>query len=221
MYDLRPRQRRPLRDVHADGGRRRCPRTDRRPERPWPGGAVRNSADGETALRPTSAVHRADLEHAFELPFDYGRDYVFTRVIREALQAVERGESPAAVRERARELGEAILEPAVETVRAVDAGDPVGETHTVRGDPRPSTTCCRTTTTRGWNSTSSTTKPTVTSGWSHLQRSHSQRVTRRGTTAARTIDAYGSRPRQSAARVSLASSTVPCAGPRARCGAGR
>jgi putative ATP-dependent DNA ligase len=33
-------------------------------------------------------------------------------------------------------LGEAILQPAVETIRAVEAGDPVGETHTVRGDPK-------------------------------------------------------------------------------------
>ena len=100
-------------------------------------GVVLKSTDGETALKyTTSAIHRADLEHAFELPFDYGRDFVFTRVMREAFQAVERGESPAAVGERARELGEAILQPAVETIRAVDRGDPVGETHTVRGDPK-------------------------------------------------------------------------------------
>ncbi|QIO21705.1 RNA ligase [Haloarcula sp. JP-L23] len=99
-------------------------------------GVVLKSTDGRRALKyTTSAIHRADLEHAFALPFDYGRDFIFTRVIREAFQAVEFDDPPDRVRERARKLGEAILLPAVETVRAVDADDPVGETHTVRADP--------------------------------------------------------------------------------------
>lgn len=99
-------------------------------------GVVLTSTDGDRQLKyTTSAIHRSDLEHAFALPFDYGRDFVFSRVIREVFQAVEREEDPEEVRERARKLGESILAPAVETVRAVDRGDVVGEDHVVRGDP--------------------------------------------------------------------------------------
>lgn len=99
-------------------------------------GVVLKSADGQQALKyTTSAIHRADLEHAFSLLFDYGRDFIFTRVIREAFQAVEHEEDPETVRERARDMGEAILQPAVETIRAVERDDLVGESHTVRADP--------------------------------------------------------------------------------------
>ncbi|WP_436929537.1 RNA ligase [Halosimplex halobium] len=99
-------------------------------------GVVLASADGADRLKyTTSAIHRSDLEHAFALPFDYGRDFVFSRVIREVFQAVERDEDPAETRERARKLGESILLPAVETVKAVDRGEVVGEDHRVRGDP--------------------------------------------------------------------------------------
>ncbi|WP_135305255.1 RNA ligase [Haloarcula amylovorans] len=99
-------------------------------------GVVLKSVDGERALKyTTSAIHRSDLEHAFGLPFDYGRDFLFTRVVREAFQTVEFDESPEEARERARKLGESILLPAVETIRAVEAGDSVGDTHTVRADP--------------------------------------------------------------------------------------
>ncbi|WP_436925924.1 RNA ligase [Halosimplex amylolyticum] len=99
-------------------------------------GVVLASADGERRLKyTTSAIHRSDLEHAFALPFDYGREFLFSRVIREVFQAVERDEDAEAVRERARALGESILLPAVETVRAVERGDPVGDEHVVRGDP--------------------------------------------------------------------------------------
>jgi putative ATP-dependent DNA ligase len=99
-------------------------------------GVVLAAADGERRLKyTTSAIHRSDLAHAFALPFDYAREFLFSRVIREVFQAVECDESPAATRERARRLGEAILLPAVETVRAVDRGEVVGEEHVVRGDP--------------------------------------------------------------------------------------
>lgn len=99
-------------------------------------GVVLKSADGQQALKyTTSAIHCADLEHAFSVLFDYGRDFLFTRVVREAFQAAERDEGPEEIRERARDLGEAILSPAVETIRAVARDEPVGEAHTVRGDP--------------------------------------------------------------------------------------
>jgi len=99
-------------------------------------GVVCSSLDGREQLKyTTSAIHRSDLEHAFSMPFDYGRDFVFSRIVREAFQAVEFEEDEAAVRERARELGESILLPAVEAVRTVEREEPVGDSHTVRGDP--------------------------------------------------------------------------------------
>lgn len=99
-------------------------------------GVVMKSPDSTKQLKyTTSATHRADLAHAFSLPFDYGREFVFKRVVREAFQAAEWNEPAEVRRERARELGEAILLPAVETIEAVEAGEPAGERHTVRADP--------------------------------------------------------------------------------------
>lgn len=99
-------------------------------------GVVMKSLDGTALLKyTTERQHHAELAYAFELPFERGQDFFFSRVLREAFQAYERGESPERLRERAQALGESILLPFVETIGAVDAGEPVGETHTVRGDP--------------------------------------------------------------------------------------
>ncbi len=99
-------------------------------------GVMLKSADGETQLKyTTAATHQADLAHAFSQPFDYGREFLFSRLIREAFQAAERGESETERRERAQALGEAILLPAIEAVETVDAGERIGDEHTIRGDP--------------------------------------------------------------------------------------
>ncbi len=99
-------------------------------------GVMLKSADGETQLKyTTSATHQADLAHAFSQPFDYGREFLFSRVIREAFQAAERGESAAERRERSQALGEAILLPAIEAVESVEAGERIGDNHEIRGDP--------------------------------------------------------------------------------------
>lgn len=98
-------------------------------------GVVMTSADGTTKLKYTSgASNRAELAHAFSLPFDYGQDFLFSRVIREGFQAVE-FDDEAAARERAHALGEAVLLPMVEAIEAVEDGDALGEDHTVRGPP--------------------------------------------------------------------------------------
>jgi putative ATP-dependent DNA ligase len=98
-------------------------------------GIVAKSVDGRRAVKyTTSAIHRADLAHAFDKPFDYGQQFLFSRVIREAFQSVEFGENEEAARQRAREMGEAILLPAIESIRAVEQGESIGDTHTVRGD---------------------------------------------------------------------------------------
>lgn len=99
-------------------------------------GVVLQSLDGERLLKYTTAAqHASDLASGFALPFDYGREFMFPRLVREGFQAVEFGDDEAEFRERAHALGEAILFPMVETIRAVRDGDTVGERHTVRGDP--------------------------------------------------------------------------------------
>lgn len=99
-------------------------------------GVVCKSADGQRALKyTTSAIHRADLAHAFDKPFDYDQQFLFARVMREAFQAVEFEESDEAVCERARDMGEAILTPFVESIRDVEEGNPIGDEHTVQADP--------------------------------------------------------------------------------------
>ncbi|WP_336135661.1 RNA ligase [Natronomonas amylolytica] len=97
-------------------------------------GIVMKSQDGRTQLKyTTSASTEADLAHAFSLPFEHGRSFVFQRLLREAFRAVEHDVDTT---ERANAVGEAILEPLVETIEAVDDGQPVGQEHTVRAPPR-------------------------------------------------------------------------------------
>ncbi|WP_254543362.1 RNA ligase [Halomarina pelagica] len=99
-------------------------------------GVVMKSLDGSTLLKyTTSAANRGDLAYAFSVPFDYGRDFVFRRLVREAFQSVEWDEDEATRAERARAVGEAILEPMAGTFEAVADGDLAGERHTVRGPP--------------------------------------------------------------------------------------
>jgi putative ATP-dependent DNA ligase len=82
----------------------------------------------------TSSANQGDLAYAFSLPFDYGQDFMFGRIIREAFQAHEFDEDGDRD-ERARSLGESVLGSMVETVERVDDGDEVGERHTVRARP--------------------------------------------------------------------------------------
>lgn len=99
-------------------------------------GVVMKSLDGADLLKyTTGSANRGDLAHAFAYPFDYGQEFVFHRVAREAFQAVEWGhdEDEEALRRRAHEIGESILLPMVEAIRTVEAGADVGERHTVRG----------------------------------------------------------------------------------------
>ncbi|MFW5937745.1 MAG: RNA ligase [Halanaeroarchaeum sp.] len=99
-------------------------------------GVVMQSMDGRDLLKYTTAsTHASDLAFAFSLPFDYGRDFSFSRLVREGFQAVEFEESAAELEKRAHRLGEALLYPMVETIRDVRDGERVGERHTVRASP--------------------------------------------------------------------------------------
>jgi len=98
-------------------------------------GVVLKAGDGEPRVKyTTEAQHHAELAYAFSLPFDYGRDFLFSRIVRDAFQAAE-CDDDAALQRRAHDIGESILYPMVETIRQVEAGETVGEEHTVRGDP--------------------------------------------------------------------------------------
>ena len=99
-------------------------------------GVVLKSPDGTVQLKYTTAAStRSDLAHGFALPFDYGREFMFRRLVREAFRTVERDVPDDVARDRAHEVGEAILLPMREAIEAVDDGDPVGERHTVRAGP--------------------------------------------------------------------------------------
>ncbi len=99
-------------------------------------GVIMKSPDGTEQLKyTTSAANQDDLAYAFSLPFDYGQPFMFRRLIREGFQSIEWDESDAVARERAHELGEAILLSMRETIDTVADGDAVGERHTVRASP--------------------------------------------------------------------------------------
>lgn len=98
-------------------------------------GVVLKSADATQVLKyTTGAQHHNELAFAFSLPYEYGRDFLFSRLVREGFQAAELDDE-ATLRERARDLGESILLPMVETIETVADGQTVGEDHTVRGEP--------------------------------------------------------------------------------------
>ncbi|MFH1774636.1 MAG: RNA ligase [Methanobacteriota archaeon] len=74
----------------------------------------------------------ADLSFAFKFLFEYGRDFIFRRIIREGFQAVEWREDEKALEERAHRLGSALLLPMVETIDSVNGGVEVRENFRIR-----------------------------------------------------------------------------------------
>ena len=57
----------------------------------------------------SSQAHNGELEYAFKYPFDFGRDFFFSRVIREGFQSYELNETEDEIKYRAHRLGESIL----------------------------------------------------------------------------------------------------------------
>lgn len=99
-------------------------------------GVVMKSLDGQAQLKyTTSAANQGSLAYAFAVPFDYGPDFLFPRIMREAFQSVEFDEDEATTRERAQALGESILLPAIRAIREVQTEGATGEEHTIRGPP--------------------------------------------------------------------------------------
>lgn len=69
----------------------------------------------------------ADLKYAFRYFNEYGKDYMFSRIIREAFQSFEFEESEEELEERCLRLGEAILKPIIESIEDIDHGKRVVE----------------------------------------------------------------------------------------------
>jgi putative ATP-dependent DNA ligase len=92
--------------------------------------------DPEMMLPPvkysSSMSNGADLRYAFEFYNDYGRDFFFPRVCREAFQAVEWDETGEELEERCRRLGESILLPMIKTIGKKKEGDRITETVQIR-----------------------------------------------------------------------------------------
>ncbi len=81
-----------------------------------------------------SKTNASDLSHAFKFPFDFGRDFFFSRVIREGFQAVELEESKEELEERARRIGESILFPMVKTIKKIKDKEIVTDDYLLRVD---------------------------------------------------------------------------------------
>ncbi len=80
----------------------------------------------------TSQSNSSDLEFAFRFFNDYGKDFMMSRIIREAFQSFEFGENPAELEKRCQRLGKAILESMVKSIRDVSKGNKVVEHHRLR-----------------------------------------------------------------------------------------
>ncbi len=87
--------------------------------------------DPEMKIEPlkytTSETNAGDLRYAFRYFNDYGKDFMFSRIIREGFQSFEFGESEEEFKERCLRLGKAILEPMIESIKAVRDGEWVSE----------------------------------------------------------------------------------------------
>jgi len=92
--------------------------------------------DPEMALLPvkyTSSMSNCqDLRYAFEYYNDYGRDFFFPRVCREAYQAVEWNETEEKLKERCQRLGESILLPMIKTIHKKKDGGRITEAVQIR-----------------------------------------------------------------------------------------
>ncbi len=92
--------------------------------------------DPEMLLPPvkytSSQSNCADLRYAFEFYNDFGRDFFFGRVCREAFQSVEWNESEESLKKRCLQLGESILQPMIKTIKKKKAGERIAEDVQIR-----------------------------------------------------------------------------------------
>ena len=79
----------------------------------------------------TSYINARDIMEGMKYPFDEGHTFIFSRVLRQMFKAVEEGWDESRLRAEAHRIGEAILVPAVESLRAHMRGKPVAEQFTL------------------------------------------------------------------------------------------
>ncbi len=73
----------------------------------------------------TSESNCSDLSFAFRFFGEYGKDFMFSRIVREGFQAFEFDESDEEFKQRCLRLGEAILKAMIESIREVSEGKKV------------------------------------------------------------------------------------------------
>ncbi|WP_406660290.1 RNA ligase [Methanolobus sp. ZRKC3] len=92
--------------------------------------------DPNMVLQPVkytcSESNCADLRHAFRFYNEAGRDYIFSRVIREGFQSVEWNETEEEFMARCLRLGESILRPMGRSVRQVQDGERIADDSRIR-----------------------------------------------------------------------------------------
>jgi putative ATP-dependent DNA ligase len=85
------------------------------------------------AVKYTSSLSNCqDLRYAFEFYNDFGRDFFFGRVCREAFQSVEWDEDEESARKRCQKLGESILLPMISTIKKKKANERIAENVQIR-----------------------------------------------------------------------------------------
>ncbi|MFA4955438.1 MAG: RNA ligase [Candidatus Methanoperedens sp.] len=85
------------------------------------------------SVKYTSSLSNCqDLRYAFEFYNDFGRDFFFGRVCREAFQSVEWDEDEEKSRKRCQILGESILLPMISTIKKKKAGERIAENVQIR-----------------------------------------------------------------------------------------
>ncbi len=70
----------------------------------------------------TSFINIHDIEVGMRFPFDEGRSYLFSRILREMFKAIEEGWDDRRLLSEEQALGKAILEPAIESIKRVKEG---------------------------------------------------------------------------------------------------
>jgi putative ATP-dependent DNA ligase len=75
----------------------------------------------------TSFANCNDLRYAFRYFNEYGRDFMLSRIVREAFQSFEFGETGKELEQRCLRLGSSILLPLIESIREVKGGATICE----------------------------------------------------------------------------------------------
>jgi putative ATP-dependent DNA ligase len=102
-------------------------------ERGREGVVIKDPEMKKPALKYTSSQSNCfDLMHAFRCFNEYAKDFMLSRIVREAFQSFEFEEDEEKLKERCLRLGEAILKPIIESIKDVSKGRRVVEKNSPR-----------------------------------------------------------------------------------------